>query len=203
MKNRVKKTGIALLGAICMFNTLPLLSQNPAGSLCGVYLNSPDYTKGHLSYSFDCKSSGRIELHHLLAGKYADVIIDGKKTRLNKDSIFGYRNCKNEDYRFYKSYDEEFQILENKGIVIYQSYIRGSSYNSKNVLMVPSYFFSSTISSGILPLTLQNLKRVFAGNIKFQVMLDAEFVGGESVSDYSVNDKMYKVTLLFNKSNLN
>lgn len=166
-------------------------------SVSGVYISSGDYSKARLSLSFDCKSSGKIRLHHFFAGKYVDIITDSKRTRFNKDSIFGYHTCKNEDYRFYKTYDEEFLILENKGIVIYSSYVRVPSSNMKENKVEMRYFFSKTINSEIMPLTILNLKRAFPGNYKFHDMLEMEFGSGKSLATYSAADKMYMIKRSF------
>lgn len=198
---------VSLVVGFCTLGALPLSSQNAGMRVCstigGVYMTSGDYNKGTISLSFDCKSSGKIKLHHFFAGRHVDIIADGKKTKLNKDSIFGYHNCKNEDYRFYKTYDEEFLIRENKGIVIYSSYVRVPSSNMKENKVEMKYFFSKTINSEIMPLTILNLKRAFPDNSKFHDMLEMEFGGGESLVAYSVTDKMYKINVLFNQSNLN
>jgi len=196
---RTNKIWVSILTGLAIIGTSPVSSQN-SGS--GIYVNAGDYSKDNLSYSYDCKSNGKIKLHHFFSCKHVDVIVAGKKIRLNKDSIFGYHNCKNEDYRFYKTYDEEYRILENKGITIYISYVRISPYNSKGIQLAPAYFFSRTIDSEILPLTIQNLKKAFRDNMKFHDMLDVEFGGGEALSVYSVTDKMYKVNLLLTQSNL-
>lgn len=174
--------------------------RNRDSETCGIYMNSSDFRNSKISLAFNCKSSGKIKLHDFFAGKYVDVITNGTKTRLNKDSIYGYHTCKNEDYRFYKSHDEEFRILENKGIVIYKSFVNVSSPDKKFSHLALTYFFSKTTNSDILPLTILNLKRAYPDNIKFHDMLDREFAGGEPLSAYSSSDKMYKVNYLFSHS---
>jgi hypothetical protein len=205
MKKRNKILALLLVGLVVM-NTSPISSQNSSSeidcSICGIYVSGEDYAKHNLAYSFNCESSGKIKLHHFFSGRHIDIVMGGKKTRLDKDSIFGYRNCKNEDYRFYKTYDEEYQILENKGIIIYLSYVKVSSYNAKGIQLAPAYFFSRTIDSEILPLTISNLKKALPDNYTFQSMLSFEFGGGEALYAYSATDKMYKVNVLLNKSNL-
>src|SRR5476651_269177 len=97
-------------------------SQTATSTLSGVYMNWQDYKNDKLSYILNCdSSSGKIKLNHFLSKSYIDVIQGEKKTRLCKDSIFGYRDCKQNDYRFFKNNDEEFLIKENKTMVIYVS----------------------------------------------------------------------------------
>ncbi len=181
-------------------NTLSSYAQGAGLGISGIYMNSREYSAGKLSLSFSCNSSAKIKLHHTFAGKYAEVINGGMKTRLYKDSIFGYHNSDNEDYRFYKSYDEEFRILESKGIVIYSSYVRASSPTGKKNDLALTYYFSKTIDSEILPLTVWNLKRAFPGNIKLHELLDLEFGSGKPLSTYLAKDKIYLINYLLNKS---
>jgi len=103
---------------------------------------------------------------------------------LEKDSTFGYRDCKQNDYRFYREYDHEYQILETKSII-------------------SSYFFSTTLNSEILPLTVANLKRTFPGNLKFHDKLNTEFNGATDIAVYDNEHKMYKVNYLLSQTTAN
>jgi hypothetical protein len=193
-----RKTVISI-AALFLISIVITHAQN--SSINGIYLNSHDYEAGKLSLIFQCNSSDQIKLNDFLASPFVDVTIAGKSIQLNKDSIFGYRNCKNEAYRFYKKHDEEFQILENKGIVLYLSYTQVISNNGKTSHVIPSYFFSRTPDSEIMPLTISNLKRAFPDNIRFHDMLDTEFGSGEALSAYSSTNNMYKINYLLSQSN--
>ena len=188
-----KKTTI-LIALLLSIGLVDMQAQN--SSVSGVYLNSHDYETGKLSYL-----KSKIRLHDFIASSFMNAVIDGKSTRINKDSIFGYRNCKNETYRFYQNHDEEFLILENKTIVLYLSYIRITSNNGKTNHLVPAYFFSKTADSEILPLSISNLKKAFPGNLRFHDMLDMEFGSGATLSEFSEPNKMYIINYLLTKSN--
>lgn len=166
-----------LIGVL-IINAFRLLGQD---STYGIYKSAEDYKNKNLSCEIEASSPGKIKLHHFFSGKYVDIIRGGEKYRFYKDSIFGYCNCKNEDFRFYKTYDEEYRILENKDIVIYLSYVIVSPYNAKHIQIAPAYFFSRTIDSKILPLTVLNLKKAYPENLKFHDMLDMEF-GNEGIN---------------------
>lgn len=188
---------ILLLLSVCKIS----FSQTTSSVLSGIYMNSQDYKNDKLSYILNCdSSSGKIKLNHFLSKNYVDVIQGGKKTRLLKDSIYGYRNCKLKDFRFFKNNDEEFLILENKSILIYISDVPVTSSNGKTINLVPCYFFSAGLSSEILPLTVINLKRAFPNNLKFHDMLDLEFNSVKDVSRYDDGHKMYKVNFLLTQS---
>jgi hypothetical protein len=187
------KKPVILIAFLLLLNLVTVQAQNSAVS--GIYLNVHDYETGKLFYT-----RGKIKLRDFLASSFVNVVIDGKPTKLNKNSIFGYRNSKNETYRFYKKHDEEFLILENKAVVLYSSYTRISSNNGKTNHLVQAYFFSKTTDSEILPLTISNLKKAFPDNIKFHDMLDTEFSSDEALSAFSEPNKMYTINYLLTKS---
>ena len=129
-------------------------------SYSGIFMNAIDYQGGKLTYSMNCEiQSGKIKLNHFFSKNYIDVINGDKKIQLYKDSIYGYRDCKQIDHRFYKEYDHEYQIAENKNMVIYIADVPVTASTGKSVQLVPSYFFSKTIDSEIFPLTVINLKK--------------------------------------------
>src|ERR1035437_7888179 len=133
----------------------------------GIYMNSKDYKGSKLSYEVSCdSSSGKIRLNHFLSKNYIDVFKKEKKIQLYKDSIFGYRDCKQNDYRFFTERDKEYQIVENKIIVIYVADVAVTSANGKAREFVQNYFFSTTLNSEILPLSVSNLKKAFSDNLK-------------------------------------
>lgn len=193
MKNKVIRTLFFLI----VLNAGRLLAQN---NNFGVYYNYEDYKAGKVSLAGNCNSSDKIKLHHSFSCKYVDVVQDGKKYRFSKDSIFGYRDCKQNDYRFYKKRDKEYEIVENKSIVIYVADAAITSANGKAREFIKKYFFSTSITSPILPLTINNLKRAFPANIKFHNLLDMEFYSRTDVSVFDSTHKMYKVNFLLSQS---
>jgi len=145
-------------------------------------------------------SSGKTKTGCLFSQHHIAVINGGKKIELNRDSVFGYRNCKQVDFRFYENDDKEYQILENKSMVIYSAAVRKNSSDGKTFMLVPAYFFSRTLSSEILPLNVNNLKRVFPDNHKFHDSLDVEFHNDNNISTFDAVHKMYKVNYLLGQS---
>ena len=85
-----------------------LFAQNNSS---GIYKTWQDYKANKLSITCNCNSSDKIKLHHFFSKNYIDVIEGGNKFRLYKDNIFGYRDCKQNDYRFYKEGDKEYKII--------------------------------------------------------------------------------------------
>jgi hypothetical protein len=170
----------------------------------GIFMNAQDYKNEKLVFKSNCDSSlGKIRLNHFFSRDYIDVMHGANKIRLIKDSIFGYRDCKKTDYRFFREYDHEYEIVENKSVVVYIADLPVTSSSGKTAKLVPNYFFSMTLSSGVLPLTLTNLKISFAENDKFQDLLDQELKAGNDLSSYDDVHKMYKINYLLSQTKTN
>ena len=186
----IKRGGAIIL---LILNTFNLLAQD---NNYGIYKSAEDYKNGKLSCEISAASKGKIKLHDFFSGKYVDVITYGKNYRFCEDSIFGYRDSKKEDFRFYKTYDKEYRILENKDIVVYLGSARISHYNDKHIQFGPAYFFSKTADSPVLPLTILNLKRAFPENLKFHDMLDMEFGNTQEINPSDI----FKINQLLNQT---
>ena len=185
-----------------LFNSCLLFSQDTnAVSLSGVFKNAEDYKNERLSFQINCDvSSSKIRLNDFFSLSYLDVIQNGRKARVSKDSVFGYRDCRHNDYRFYKNYNHEYRILENNTLVIYVVDLPVQSSSGKTDQMVPSYFFSRGLDGNILPLSILNLKRVFPGNIIFHDQLDVVLHNETALSSYDVEHKTFMVNFLLNQS---
>lgn len=160
-------------------------------------MNSRDYENNKLSYGINCDSTSRkIKLNHFFSKNYIDLIWGEKKIQLYKDSIFGYRDCKQNDFRFYNNYDHEYLILENKYMILYEADLPEPTSDGRRNQLVPNYFFSTSLTSAIIPLTLINLKKAFPDNIKFHSLLDIEFEGDKKLTTFDDTHKMYKINYL-------
>ncbi|HTB07288.1 MAG TPA: hypothetical protein VK806_10085 [Bacteroidia bacterium] len=167
----------------------------------GIYKTAQDFKDGKLSFPMNCDSaSGRMKLHHFVSGKYVSITKNKINYKLSKDSIFGYRNCKGQDYRFFENHSYEYQIAEAKSIVIYLALLADPTYTGKGIKLAPTYFFSKTLNSDIMPLTMSNLKLAFAGNTKFCNMLDGEIKSDKDLSVYDETYKMYRINYLLSQS---
>ena len=180
------------------FTVCKLLAQN---NISGIYLNWQDYKEGKLSFTINCdSSSGKIKTNCIFSQNHITIIRNGEKTKLNKDSIFGYRDCKQNDFRFKTNDDREYQILENKNIIIYVAYVGVPAPSGKGNELIKKYLFSTSLASEILPLTVINLKRSTKGNLKFHDSLDVEFPDGNGISNFDSGHNMYKVNFLLSQS---
>lgn len=85
---------------------------------------------------------------------------------------------------------QNYQILEVGKIILYQR----NKYVAKSMFTQPSYFFSLTLESEILPLTLFNLQQVFKDNVKIYQILELRFASREEdLILYDTIHKTYKV----------
>lgn len=185
---------------IILFFTKSVVGQNYSG----VFLTWHDYKNNKLTYEINCDSSKeKIKLNDFFSQQNMEVIQNGNKIKLNKDSIFGYRDCKNKEYRFYKSHDKEYLIIENKTIIVYQSYVSVPVSSGKTNQLVAEYYFSRDLTSDILPLTITNLKKTFPDNIKLHNQLDMEFNSTKEVSKFDSVHKMYKINYLLSQLTTN
>jgi hypothetical protein len=150
-----------------------------------IYISAREYKQS--KPSFNCDSlCVNIRLNHFFSGNYIIVQCKGKKYRLNKDSIWGYTNGKSEHFRFYKSHDEEYKIIDTGKIVLYSYPVIIWSGNGRFIRSEQRYFFSKTIDSPILPFTTLELKRAFPENLKFHDMLDLQFGNTQAISEVGI-----------------
>ncbi len=193
------KTLTFILGWCCA--QIAFGQNNLPANQSGIYMNWENYLSGKLSYDKNCNCSvAKIRLNHFFSRNYIEVSIGKEKVRLKKDSIFGYRDCKNKSYRFFKSNDGEYLIAENKSIVIYTYEVSVVSSSEKTARLVPAYYFSTSLHSEIHPLTVMNLKKVFPDNLKLHDLLDLEFKGIKDISGYDSVHEMYTVNFLISRS---
>jgi len=160
----------------------------------GIFMTCQDYKTRNITIVDE------IKLNHLFSGHYIDIVKDGKDARYNKDSIFGYEDEKGKDYRFYKIYDDEYQILENLDMVIYVTYTPTHVPKGISQPMMPYFYFSKDLNSEIIPLTRSNLITAFPDNHNFHHELEDEFKVGKPVSIYDEINKMFRVNYLLHLS---
>jgi hypothetical protein len=200
----MKTTLLIFLAILSHVSHISNAQSTESKTLSGVYTTLQDYENAHLSYPIHCGSSdGKIKLNHFFSKDYIEIIEGNEKIKLKKDSIFGYRDCKNKSYRFYKSNDEEYLIAENKSIVIYTYEVSVVSSSGKTARLVPAYYFSTSLNSEIHPLSVLNIKKAFPDNLKLHDLLDIEFHGMKDISAYDSVHQMFKVNFLISCSTTN
>jgi hypothetical protein len=192
---------IVFLNMVLLFLSCGVFAQaHKTISYSGIYKTAQDYKDEKLSYVVNCdSSSGKIKFHHFFSGKHVDIVQNGKRYRLSKDSVFGYRDCKGKDFRFYGDNSYDYQVEEARGIIIYSALVNDPTYTGKGIKLVTAYFFSKNINSDILPFTMKYLKQAFKGDNRFCSIIDST----DDITSYDETHKMYKINYLLTQSTIN
>ncbi|MGA3013053.1 MAG: hypothetical protein ABSD71_03345 [Bacteroidales bacterium] len=164
----------------------------------GVYLSSEDFINGKISFSYNrIDNSYRFHLNDVTFKTPIKIVTRNKVIKLNKDSIFGFRDQKNICYRFYNK--GTYKILDPVGkILLYSStFIIGEP---KNTHRVTNYFFSENANSPLYPLSKWNLKRVLSKDVSFQILLDVYFPGDKDLTAYDSSNNRYLLNQVYELS---
>jgi len=155
----------------------------------GIYLSSADYIHNKLSY----EGTTKISTHNFFwSMPTVTVKSDDKKYRLKKSSIYGYRNSKDEVYRFYNN--TEYRIAEAGSIYIYVK--ERNIAMSKGYKVVNTYYFSTSADGTILPLTIGNLRTVYNSNDKFRNAID-RLCDSEDICAFDSERHTFKINYLY------
>jgi hypothetical protein len=161
----------------------------------GVYLSGEDYANGKISFS-QSLTDGKYKFHlNEVSFKTPIKIVTGHNViKLDKDSIFGYRDKKNVCYRFYNKVI--YKILNpDEKILLYST--TSMTDEPKNIHRITNYFFSRNAESPLYPLSKWNLKTVFYKNAYFNVLLDVYFPGDEDLTAFDNGHKNYLLNRVF------
>jgi hypothetical protein len=169
----------------------PASSATPSS---GVYLTAEDYAHGALTDGGGCEASFKVALHDVTNKPFIDIARGSRKKRYAKTEVFGVRLCDGHDYRLVSSH--LYRILEAKALFIYATEHPVSQ--GKGFRVVPAYYFSSGARGELLPLTLDNLHRVYASNQRFIDSLDR--VWEREIAEYDAYHQQFKVGRLLAES---
>ena len=166
-----------------------------AKSQGGIYMSLADYEHNKLSYEASNSKSCKIHLHDFFWNMSTVTVTEnGKKYTLKKDALYGYKDCKNEVYRFYDNM--EYRIAEAGHIYIYVQ--KESTAQNKNNEVINKYYFSTKPDGEILPLTISNLKKAYKDNDSFCDLID-KFFSENNVCAYDEVHSTFKVNYIFSK----
>jgi hypothetical protein len=167
----------------------------------GLYLTPDDFQHNKLSYAGAAAGGQtRIKLHDGLFGSTTvDLIYDGKKQVFSTARVYGYRDSKGQDYRFFER--GTYQILDTAGFYLYSGnkLVQGEKIARPKTL----YYFSVKGVGDVQPLTLGNLENAFAGNARFRYEIEAmqgKFGSDVALAAYDEVLKVYKIKYLYSHS---
>lgn len=163
----------------------------------GIYRTSEDFVKGNLSFDNNCNNQNlRIRLNDFFSKKYITVKKGDSSLKYLKKDIFGYRNCKNDFFRF-KGKIELLLLNAGEQILIYKHIVSKPPTGRTNVT---NYYFSLGNNSTVQTLTIKNLKNAFPSNLIFKNFIDANFTYNTDLAAFDEANKIYKINMLLKES---
>jgi hypothetical protein len=165
----------------------------------GLFYSFNDFRIGKLTYPMDSENSeDKLKLNDWLGSSKGHVWSNGEKHLFDKNQIYGYRDSKKENHRFYEG--EGYKILDTAGFFLYYKYAQKEVTKGKSLIKTDEYYFSVQGDSPIYLLTSQNLRLYFPYNHRFQYALDAGFKSDGDLIAYDDIQKIYKIEYLYNQS---
>ncbi|MDN5285297.1 MAG: hypothetical protein JWR38_1571 [Mucilaginibacter sp.] len=186
MKNSIKML-IAMM--VISIQGIRLHAQNTK-TTTGIYLTEQDFKTGKLSYILS--ANDKLQLNGFLGGKHIGLVYQGKKIKLSKSEVFGYRQ-NNQDFRFF--HNEAYQILDTAGFLLYshpQLTQQGKGYKP-----VEGYFFSTSSAMPVLSLTIENIDKSFSAQSEFRYSVQSYFHKDADLITFDKADNQYEIKHLY------
>lgn len=184
MKNSIKM--LITITAISMYG-MNVKAQN---ANTGIYLTEQDYKSNKLTYALG--DHDRLHLNSFFDGKNINLAYQGKKVKLSKNEIFGYR-LNNQDFRFY--HNEAYRILDTTGFLLYSA--EKLTQQTKGYKAVEQYFYSTNTTQPVLELTIENLWNSFPAQTGFRYSLQNYFYKNGDLAGYDKLSHQYKIKYLY------
>jgi hypothetical protein len=187
----MKKSSLSLLMG-CFF-VLSTSAQNTSG----VYLNVQDYLTGKLYCLHLSKKGPAASDDKLLEKKHLVLTNDGTQLDVNLKDVYAIR-CS--DGRIIRQYcDGRYTLLDPGGaILLYMVRVYPAA---KGNVMRTYYYFSKAAGSDIEALTLDNVKKAYSGNRKFNAALETAFRSDSELAAFDKSENCYKLDRLYAANN--
>ena len=145
----MKQTLISiLLLKATLLNCISIQAQNDKTT--GIYSTANDFRSGILIKKIDCNSNNKIRVNNFFGTTDITVKENNIVTKIKKSAVYGYKSCKNENYRFYNN--EEFKIIDTGGIYIYSEYHYENPVKGKGApIKMEGFHYSITPEGEIYP----------------------------------------------------
>jgi len=185
---------LLLISAISVM-TLVAQKSIASGSVTGLYLTAEDYANHKLSFTTNGSDKNCIRLNEFLQSGKVVVLYNGKEQSFLKSQLFGYSRD-NQDYRYFNNI--AYRIIDTKDFFIYSTpQLKQQGKWSKPA---DNFYFSSTATAAIVPLSIKNLEAAYVSNAKFRYMIESSFATDNSLVTYDAAVKEYKVKYLYEQS---
>lgn len=156
----------------------------------GIYLTEQDYKANKLSYVLS--KNDKIQLNGFLDGKNVSLTYQGKKIKLAKSEIYGYR-LNNQSFRFY--HNETYLIIDTAGFMLYSRQILAQQ--GKGYKPVERSFYSINTAQPVSELTIENLSNSFSKEAGFRYSLNSYFSKDADLVEYDKQTGQYKIKYLY------
>ena len=166
----------------------------PLGS--GLYRSAADFRGHRLTLGVNCKTENhKLRMNEFMGRPYVTVVHGGKPYQVAKDSLFGFRDCEGQNYRFATDYHHLPILNPDEELLLYRvtQLAIGKNPGREDV------YFSASAAAPIQRLTLLNVKRAFPDNHRFHDLLDAQ-IGNGNLTAYDQMHRMTKINWLLRQS---
>lgn len=184
---------LALLGLLA-WATSTRGQTAPLGS--GLYRSAADFLGHRLTLAVDCKTeTHKLRMNEFIGQPYVTVVHGGKPYQVAKDSLFGFRDCEGQSYRFATDYYHLPILNPDEELLLYRMTQLAAGKNPGR----EQVYFSASAAAPIQVLTLLNVKRAFPDNHRFHDLLDAQ-IGNGDLTAYDQMHRMTKINWLLRQS---
>ncbi|MDP9082092.1 MAG: hypothetical protein M3O71_32145 [Bacteroidota bacterium] len=175
--------------AIISLNATFVHAQN-SKSVTGIYLTEQDYKLNKLTYVLG--DNDKLQLNEFLNGKNISLYYQGKKVKMAKSDIYGYK-LHNQDYRIFNN--EAYGIIDTVGFTIYKK--QKLTQQGKGYAPVERYFFSAGSKQAVLALTIENLWNSFPSQPTFRYSIQSTFKQDAELMAYDKLSNQYKLKYIY------
>jgi hypothetical protein len=164
----------------------------------GIYLSANDFTNGKISFANpQIDKKYKMHLNEAFDASSIKIIIGDSIIKINKDSFFGYRDKKNNCFRFYNKVAYKIMNPAEKIILYSNTSLVGGFRNNHRVT---NYFFSADAYSPVYPLSKWNLKTILFKDIRFHELLDVYFKSDDELTVHDGLNKIYLLNRVYDES---
>ncbi len=182
-----------LIILLCLGLSVRAIGQTSTALQSGLFRSAAGFRQNQVLLAVDCQSeTHRIRLHEFSGKPIVTVIHGGKSYQYAKNTLFGYRDCTGQAFRFVS--DNLHYPISNptEPLLIYKLVQAPVAKNPGATKL----FFSRDAGAPVEALTLANLKNAFPKNHLFHDRLDAQFGNGGDLTAYDVMHRMTKINWL-------
>jgi hypothetical protein len=199
MRHTIILIGVLALGGCATTQPLRLqggTEEHLVVQQSGLYVTAADFDARRVTGAISCVSATRPVDRDAFAGT-DDISWGDPKSRYAKAQIFGFRACDGTDVRFSRGWN--LRVVRAAPLYLYQHEYR-ERMGKSGYRLAADYFFSTTPSDSVRPLTIDALKRAYPENHRFHDLLDVAFRSDGELMHYDDFHHEYRVARMLRES---